>query len=332
MENPLGSDYVQAVAKWAELTASPPPVRGTFVDVWQAYRKAVLPTKAPRTQRDNLKEAENLLRFFGDPPAPLDQITPQHVRQYLRWRVQDARQAAEATNRKRREEGKKPLPIPPAIGQVRANREKALFSHIWNFARAEGYTREVNPCAGVSGYREKGRDVYVSDALLRRLLDVACLPLQYAVRLAFLTGQRPSDVLRMSEAQIMDARLHIQQGKTGARLRIRIEGELAEVIAACRAHKAATRSTSQALLVDERGQRMTIHMLRGRFDKARAAAGIAKAEFQFRDLRAKAATDTDEATDVHTAQALLGHATPNMTASYIRHKAGKIVSPTRRKL
>jgi len=65
----LGSDYVQAVAKWAELTAQPVPVRGTFVEVWNKYKEVVLPTKAPRTQQDNAKESVFLLRFFGDPPA-----------------------------------------------------------------------------------------------------------------------------------------------------------------------------------------------------------------------------------------------------------------------
>ena len=52
--------------------------------------------------------------------------------------------------------------------------------------------------------------------------------------------------------------------------------------------------------------------------------------FQFRDLRAKAATDTDEASGTRTAQAILGHTTEAMTAHYIRHKVGKKVYPVRR--
>lgn len=39
-----------------------------------------------RTQRDNLQELARLLAFFDDPPAALDAIQPQHVRQYLTWR------------------------------------------------------------------------------------------------------------------------------------------------------------------------------------------------------------------------------------------------------
>jgi hypothetical protein len=50
-----------------------------------------------------------------------------------------------------------------------------------------------------------------------------------------------------------------------------------------------------------------------------------KATFQFRDLRAKAASDTDDAAGTRGAQALLGHTTESMTAEHIRHKVGKKV-------
>ena len=53
-----------------------------------------------------------------------------------------------------------------------------------------------------------------------------------------------------------------------------------------------------------------------------------KDKFQFRDLRAKAATDKDDKVGIEAAQALLGHRTSSMTADYIRHRMGKLVSPT----
>lgn len=69
--------------------------------------------------------------------------------------------------------------------------------------------------------------------------------------------------------------------------------------------------------------------MRYRFDQAREKAGIPKAEFQFRDFRAKAATETDDASGTRAAQALLGHTTEAMTADYIRHKVGRKVKPSR---
>ncbi|WP_195763442.1 hypothetical protein [Duganella guangzhouensis] len=62
---------------------------------------------------------------------------------------------------------------------------------------------------------------------------------------------------------------------------------------------------------------MTEFMLRGAFDRARAAAIVAHPElgqeiknFQFRDLRAKATTDKDDAEGLGAAQDQLGHTTP----------------------
>ncbi len=64
-------------------------------------------------------------------------------------------------------------------------------------------------------------------------------------------------------------------------------------------------------------------MLRDRFDEAREAAGIPKAEFQFRDLRATAATAVDDSYGIREAQALLGHTTEGMTAHYSATRSGK---------
>jgi integrase len=86
---------------------------------------------------------------------------------------------------------------------------------------------------------------------------------------------------------------------------------------------------TMALLVNEKGEKLTANMLRNRFDDARERAGVKKDLFQFRDFRAKVATETDEAQGTRAAQALLGHTTEGMTADYIRHKVGKKVTPIR---
>jgi integrase len=63
--------------------------------------------------------------------------------------------------------------------------------------------------------------------------------------------------------------------------------------------------------------------LRSRFDKARALAGV---DFQFRDIRAKAATDTG---DLAHSQKLLGHRNREMTEHYVRSRVGERVAPLR---
>lgn len=353
VEIPLGSDYVQAVAKWAALTSRPAPPAPdapiTFVDVLNGrgvcdgYRKDVLPTKAPRTQQDNEKELAWLLKFFGDPPAPLDSIEPSHVKQYLRWRVKAARAAAEAKNEERRKAGRAEVPIATNLGHVRANREAALLSHIWNYAREEGLTKLPNPCAGVGKHEEEGRDAAPDSELVGRVMLEADKPLQFAMRLADIIGQRPADVRRCSETdiegEVPGGVLKVRQGKTGAKLRIMIEGDLADLLREIREYKrtiAAQRLAdgrsvvhTMALLVNEKGEALSYNMLRNRFDDARKRAGVVKDLFQFRDFRAKVATATDEAEGTRAAQALLGHTTEGMTATYIRHKVGKKVRPIR---
>lgn len=331
----LGSDYVLAVKRWAELTSKVVPTApdGTFAKVLEEYWIEVLPTKAPRTQQDNEDQREWLLRFFNDPPAPLDAIEPVHIRKYLDWSVKTKRANAEARNDQRKKDGKKPITINPKHGQVQANREKALFSHVFNYARDHGHTKAPNPCQGVKGFKEDGRDVYVDDALIEIVTKHSVKPLEFALRLAQITGQRPCDVRSMSEAHISGGMLHVRQGKTGAKLRIEIVGRLKalldEIAAYKTEHTAKSRVRVLSLLVNEKGRVLTENMLRNRFDDAREAAGIDKNLFQFRDLRAKAATDTDDAGGTREAQALLGHTTETMTADYIRHKVGKKVKPIR---
>jgi hypothetical protein len=103
-EIPLGSDYVLAVAKWAELTSKQTPAEGvlTMPYVVQRYFAEVVPTKASDSQKSDNQEKSWVLKFFGDPPAPLDGVEPQHIRQFMRWRASEARWPSSRTARMER--------------------------------------------------------------------------------------------------------------------------------------------------------------------------------------------------------------------------------------
>ena len=75
---------------------------------------------------------------------------------------------------------------------------------------------------------------------------------------------------------------------------------------------------------DERGRRLTPAAIRRRFWKARTKAG---ADWQIRDLRAKAASDMATA---QKAQALLGHSAASTTDGYIRKRVGQAAEPVLR--
>lgn len=315
-EIPLGQDYVVAVQTWAELTVSGDAAGKiiTFRRAAERYQREVMPNKGSETQKDNLRELANLYKFFDDPPVALDDVEPIHVRQYLDWRK---------------------------AAPVRANREKALFSHIFNFARAKGLTGKANPCAGIPGYPENGRDAYIDDDVYQAVWDVAEPHLRDAMDLAYLTGQRPADVRKMSQLDINNGAVSVRQNKTGKLLRVSVEGALAAVIDRINARKVS----GLTLAAKVNGQSLTKHMLRGAFDRARDIAVEASqigAEcaglpdmtsriraFQFRDLRAKAGTDTEEIRGMAAAKDQLGHSSETMTAQYVRHRRGKLVKPTK---
>lgn len=307
---PLGADYAQALVKWAELegrgfTASTAPTLGMAAE---RYRREVMPTKAPRTQADNEVELVNLLAVFRD--APLASIKPAHVRGYL-----DVR-------------GK--------VAKTRANREKALLSHIFNKAREWGYTDSPNPCAGVKGFTETGRDRYVEGAEYLAVYAEACVPLRNAMDLAYLAGQRPADTMKATAADVRDGALHVTQGKTGKRLRIALSGDFGRLVESLMPRQTRGRVVSLHLIRDEDEQHITYGAMSQRFRKARQTAqeaaravgnlSLASAldSFQFRDLRAKSASD---AADLAHAQKLLGHATRGMTEHYVRDRQGDLVQP-----
>lgn len=332
-EFPLGKDYILAVQQWAVRTKEKSP-KGTitFRQVAENYQREVLPTKAPATQEINLRELSHLYEFFDVPPVQLEAIEAKHIRQYLDWRWKSTLQAKRDKNAEREKAGKATFKITGKEGQVPANREKALFSHIWNYARDKGLTNMANPCAGIKGFKEAGRDAYIIDQVFSAVWEAGDEPLRDAMDVAYLTGQRPADVRKISQADAKDGELSVLQNKTGTKLRVSIEGQLAVVMERIKGRKVVGKN----LLSNSKGQALTEYELRGAFDRARVKAAEAHPEladeirgFQFRDLRAKAGTDTEEVSGMEAAQSQLGHTTSAMTAHYVRHRRGKLVKPTK---
>jgi hypothetical protein len=97
---PLGEDFPEALRRYADQvkTVSAPAV--TVPEILTAWQTATIRDHARRTQADIAGSIKRLLEFFGNPPAPLVAVEPQHIRQYLDWRK----------------------------GKVQANREIAWFS------------------------------------------------------------------------------------------------------------------------------------------------------------------------------------------------------------
>ena len=116
-------------------------------------------------------------------------MAPQHIARYRDARMTKARTLKDGAVQ------------PAKRATVAANRELALFSHIWNKAREWGYTAKTNPCAGVSKNKETPRDFYADDEVWQAVRAVAAQELrellsagrgQHRTRVAGQEGIEPS--------------------------------------------------------------------------------------------------------------------------------------------
>lgn len=310
-EIPLGTDLAAAKRKWAELECvEVPPDASIMKYAFEQYERDILPKKKASTQRENRLCLTQLRPVFDS--APIDAIRPQDIARY-----RDARSAP-----------------------VRANREIALLSHVFNMAREWGFTQRDNPCRGVRKNKEKPRDYYAEADVWDAVRGAGTEALRDAMDLAYLSGQRPADVLKMNRSHIRNDELHVLQNKTQHALRIRLHVDGAPTqLGACvdRLLTRQVKSMSGELICNESGQPLTMKMLRDRFDAARSAAAkqaerVGKADlaarikaFQFRDIRPKAASEMSSLED---ASKLLGHTDTQITQSVYR-RLGEVVKPTK---
>ena len=310
-EIPLGSDLEEAKRKWADLECKPKPRAMNLMGaIFDRYEREIIPTKSPRTQTDNLGELRQLRPAFED--APIDAITPHVIAQY-----RDKRTA-----------------------KTRANREIALLSHVFNIAREWGLTEKENPAAGVRRNKETPRDYYAAADVWDAVYAQAVHELKDAMDLAYLTGQRPADVLAIKKTSIVGGFLVVGQNKTSKKLRIRLEldgikTDLGLLVDALLVKVGG--NISPYLVVNDGGLRVSGRMLRNRWDDARAKASALAREqgapdladrieqFQFRDIRPKAASEIE---DIGAASRLLGHSSEQLT-EHVYRRIGQVVDPTR---
>ncbi|QWE81227.1 tyrosine-type recombinase/integrase [Pseudomonas donghuensis] len=313
IEIPLGTDLDVAKMEWAKLDRKAvPKIVRLLGDVFNRYERDVIPGKMPRTQKDNLLSLKQLRAAFSD--APIDAITPQIIAQY-----RDKRS-----------------------GKVRANREISLLSHIYNMAREWGITERENPAAGVRKNKERPRDFYASPEIWNAVYSCAVSELRDAMDLAYLTGQRPADVLSMRATDCVDGHLQVAQGKTSKKLRIQLEtngqtNELGRLVERLLKQRKERGARNPYLIITGEGRNVSASMLRLRFDDARKFAThnardgkdelLAEEirKFQFRDIRPKAASEIGDLTH---ASRLLGHTDKRITETVYR-RIGESVKPTR---
>ncbi|OOF68320.1 tyrosine-type recombinase/integrase [Rodentibacter caecimuris] len=300
-EKSLGTDKHTAILEAARLNLNQYSSANiaTTPMVFARYELEELPKKSKNTQIQYKYMLKKLKEFFCNPPVSLSEIKPLHIRMYLDWRSD------------------KP---------TAANIEISIFHHIWNKARAWGYTDKACPSEGVEKHKLKKRDVYIEDHIYQKVYSLCDPMMKDIMDIAYLSGQRPIDVMNMHTNHIIDDVLNIVQQKTKEKVRIALKGKLKEIL--------ARRATGGYIFLNRNGNKFTRQAITAKFAKLRKLAirtypELEKelSEFQLRDLRAKAGTDKSLSTNEDEARKQLGHTSIQMTKRYIRKN--KVVDPTR---
>lgn len=270
---------------------------GTIGDLLDRYLVEVIPTKAPRTQRDNSYEMKPVRAVFGkmDPR----QFKARHGYAYFNERKKTSLK--------------------------RAGAELALLSHVFTKAVEWGIVDE-NPCKHIRKERPKPRCRYVTGTEYAAAYSKMPPMLQCAMDLAVLTGLRPGDLLSLERGNVTDDGILIRTAKTGKGLLIEWSEELHGVVD--RALRLPPRFR-QAIICNRQGGAYTVDgfasVWRRKIRKAIADPENAlEVPFQFRDLRAKSASDDSPA----AATARLGHSNAAITERVYRRRP-TVVRPLR---
>lgn len=295
----LGTDYDEAIKKWDEIHNRKPRISGTLLEAMEAWEAEVLPTyENAETKAGYRRQLNRLKPVFG--AATWDGVAMSDLKGYLKART----------------------------AKTQANRELAILSIVWNWARTEGYTDLPWPAAGMerSGWKnkEKAREFEVTDELFDAVYEQADQVLKDALDIATATGYRVQDVLRVPMPN--DGYLRTAANKTGKKSVFDISHS--PVLTAIVARRKALKADHVMLLSTPTGKAVTYSMIRSRWESARKAAakanpGLAKQilAMYLRDMRKRASdlADSDE-----SAAKLLQHSSIALTRKHYRSRPAKL--------
>lgn len=299
----LGTNYEQAIEKWREHYENRPRISGTILEAmnaWEAEKLDNLETRyaSEETRKGYRRQLARIRKVFG--PATWDSVGMPELKGYLKKRT----------------------------AKTQGNRELAVLSIVWNYARGEGLTKLPWPAAGMEKSKWKNketpREFEVTDALFAAIYSMADATLCSCMDLASATGLRLTDcrTVQMPPGDV----LRVRSSKTGkgAEFSVTDSPVLSRLCTARRAQSAP----HLMLLTTSTGRPVSARMLRDRWDEAREKAALANPELAddlramyLRDMRKRAA---DLADDDAEASKLLQHESVALTKRHYRSKPTRL--------
>lgn len=227
------------------------------------------------------------------------------------------------------------------------NAYRAMIRELMRFAMEKGLRPiGTNPVDAIRTLPTPARSRYITDSELRRIKVGAIYSNPHPVKgyrtrnrsglmlcalidMAYLTGQRISDLLGLEWSQIGKDGILFKpakvSGSTGVQVLIQWTPELTRLVARLKELKRA--DITRWVFTTQGAQQLTYSGASTAWKRAVKRSGVRGVTFH--DLKAKALTDVDENRGILDAQKMGGHSTQSQTADYVRHKKAKKTGATR---
>lgn len=285
----LGKTEFEALGNYGRLICVGRTIN-TMSDVFDRYYLEVSSQKAPNTYRKDFHNLKNLRKVFGRVSPPV--IKPIHIYRYMDERAKKSVSSA--------------------------NNERSLLSSIFVSMIRWGIVSD-NPCRDVKPLPEKKKEKrYVEWHEFKAVYKYANPVVRAGMRLAYTTGLRQADVLKMKLQDLQADGIAVEVQKTGSKIIIEWSPALRKGVEKAKRLKRPVRGFY--LLCNEKGQKYTRDGFSSMFKRAVQKAikkGRINQSFCFYDLRRKAATDAERAKGREFARQLLDHTSQKTTGRYV---------------
>jgi integrase len=264
---PEGQEHL--VWKFMLEHSTPPPTTGsTLNDFFERYKREILPTLAPRTQKDYARHIAKLGAVFGH--LRPDDLQPKDVGRFL----------------------DRPK------GKIQANKQVAVLSAIYAKMVGRWYVAEKNPCRDVERNEEHRRRRYVTHEEFAAVRNLAKPRIRLAMDLALITGQRQGDLLSLLQSSCTEEGIKFTPAKVakkvGKKILVQMSPALQEVVNRGRAMSPRV-EIGGYLIRTRKGIRYTGEGFRACWQRTMRKAlklGVIQERFTFHDIRAKCVSDS----------------------------------------
>jgi integrase len=287
----LSREFPEALKQYADLIKQGD--KTTLArDMADVMAKAVL---APNTRRAYEHSANVILDAFRE--FHPSQVKPHHIGQFM-----DA------------------FAGKPSMANRHRNVLMLLFAQCVRVGSAS-----VNPVRDIKPFKSRTRDRYITAQEYAAIRSHAAPEIALMMDMAYITGQRVSNVRLLRLSDVSDAGVYVKQQKTNTKLLIEMTPDLRETIAAVKALH--PRVQGLTLFHNRQGAPWSDSYVRQQWRKACLLAGVEGATFH--DIRAAAGTDAKRAGI--DSKALLGHRSDSAHQRYMRDKDVQRVTPNRKR-